>query len=139
MTTLTLGAGTVLYHGTNSDDFQEDCDNLHGPAWLSSSKEVARHFATRSGGWGGQPRIIAYRLAEDVTLPCITSGRQMDAFADDHDLDLTGVDAMRESVERAGLPGWIIPHNYRDGDDILLTHTDVLEYVETEPCIATSK
>lgn len=132
---ITIKAGTILYHGTDCDDFDEEFDRLTGPAWLSSSKEVARHFATRSGGWGGTKRLIAYKLTEDVRLPEITSSRQMQMFAEEHGICLLGVEEMRESVEQAGIPGWVIPNNYPDGDDILLVSTGALDYQETELCV----
>lgn len=131
---ITIKAGTILYHGTDCDDFAEEFDGLNGPAWLSSSKDVARHFATRSGGWGGQKRIIAYKLAADVRLPEITSPRQMQMFAEEHGICLLGVEEMRESVEEAGIPGWVIPNNYPNGDDILLVDTSILNFDSTEAC-----
>lgn len=130
----TIKAGTILYHGTDCDDFEEGVDDLEGPSWLSSSKDVARHFATRDGGWGGTKRIIAYELTEDVLLPEITSSSQLQTFAKEHDLCLLGVEEIRKSIEQAGIPGWIIPNNYPEGDDILLADTRVLRYQKTELC-----
>lgn len=130
---LTLKAGTMLFHGTDSDDFDEECDSLRGPAWVSSSFEVAARFASRSGGWGGVKRVVAYGLMEDVMLHQIGSARQMQEFAEEHGLDLCGVEEMRDSVEASGIPGWVIPNNYPDGDDILIVDTSVLDYVETRP------
>lgn len=131
MDRVTLKAGTLLYHGTDCDDFEEKADSLDGPAWLTSSRSVAERFASRSGGWGGQKRVLVYRLTEDVELPEILSSRGMQELADEHNLDLNGVEAMRESVANAQLPGWIIPNNYPDGDDILLVNSGSLDYVET--------
>jgi hypothetical protein len=128
-----LKAGTVVYHGTDCDDFDEAEDGLDGPAWVSSSKAVADWFLKNRAGWGGRKRIISYVLAEDLELYEITSSRAMQDLAAEFDLDLNGVEAIRESVERAGLPGWIIPNNYPNGDDILIVDTGVLEYQGSEP------
>lgn len=127
----TLKAGTILYHGTDCDEFDEAEDGLDGPAWLSDSKEVAEYFASRPGGWGGVPRVIEYRLAEDLALPEIHSQADMAALADEHNLSLVGVEDMRESVANSDLPGWIVPHNYPTGADILVSQTHLLDYVVT--------
>lgn len=132
MNKTTLRAGTKLYHGTDCDDFDESVESLSGPAWLSSSEMVAKHFATRSGGWGGVKRVIEYRLAEDIEVFNILGKSDMRELAEAHGIDLCGVEAMRESVEASGIPGWVIPYNYPNGDDILLAHPDcLLEYVRT--------
>lgn len=128
-----LPVGTVLYHGTDCDEFDETADYLSGPAWVTSSLTVARRFASRSGGWGGQKRIVQYVLSEVVELPEIFTPREMAAFVEEHSLDMCGVESMRDSVERAGLPGWILPYNYPDGDDILLVATHILDYQATLP------
>lgn len=132
---ITLKAGMQLFHGTDNDDFEEAEDRLNGPAWLSDSKAVAQYFATRSGGWGGTKRIITYTLAEDVKLHHIRSGREMLNFSEEHNIDTGGVEEMRESVEDAGIPGWVISSNYPEGDDILIVDTGVLDYVQTELCV----
>lgn len=127
-----IKAGTLLYHGTDCNDFDEASDPLNGPAWLSSSLAVATHFASRSGGWGGVKCVAVYRLTEDVELHHVTSARQMQALAEEHGLELCGVEEMRESVEASGIPGWVIPKNYPNGDDILIANTRALDYVRTE-------
>lgn len=132
MTTIT--AGTLLYHGTDCDDLDEENDPLQGPAWLSSSKDVADYFAKRHGGWGGKRRIITYRLFEDVRLYEILSQADMQMLADEFQISLCGVEEMRESVDDSGIPGWVIPNNYPSGDDILLSDVSVLEYVKSEFC-----
>ncbi|MBK3779900.1 hypothetical protein G3A43_06505 [Paraburkholderia aspalathi] len=135
MNMATLKAGTVLYHGTDCDDFEEEFEGLNGPAWLSSSFDVASYFASRQGGWGGAKRIITYRLTEDVTLYEITSERAKLALADEFDLDFSGVEGMRDSVEQAGIPGWVVPGNFEQGDDILLVDTSVLDFIQTVPFV----
>ncbi len=126
----TLVAGTLLYHGTDAD-FDEESEGLNGPAWLSSSRAVAEHFAKRTGGWGGEKRVIEYRLAEDVELHDIYSAQEMQEFADEHGISLLGAEDMRDTVENAGIPGWILPYNYPNGDDILIVNTAALEFVAT--------
>lgn len=126
-----LKAGTTLFHGTDNQDLEEYSSSLHPYAWVSTSRSVAEHFAKRSGGWGGPKRVIEYRLSEDLALHEITSAQQMRNFAEEHDIDLSGVEGMRESAEVSGIPGWIIPSNYPDGDDILIGETHLLDYVGT--------
>ena len=128
--TQTLPPGTLLYHGTACNDFDETQEQLYGPAWVSDSESVARVFAGRNGG-DGPPRVVVYRLVEPVVLPLITSSRDIEQLADVFGLSLAGVEEMRSSVEQANLPGWWIPSNYPDGADILLTSTGSLEYVGT--------
>ena len=130
--TVKLTAGMALYHGTDAE-FDEECESLLGPAWLSSSRSVAESFAKRSGGWGGEKRIIEYRLTSDVDLHDIHTSLEMQEFAERHGINLDGVEEMRESVEMAGIAGWVIPHNYPDGDDILIVDTDILEFVSSHP------
>ena len=129
---VTLKAGTILYHGTDNDDFDEAADGLDGPAWLSQGLQVAQRFAARNS-WGGQKRVIAYRLTEDVTLPAIYSREEMEELAEEHNIDLSGTEAIRDSFANSSLPGWVIPHNYPEGDDILLQFTNALEYQSSTP------
>lgn len=129
ISTDTLPAGTLLYHGTDNDNFSEAADQLEGPAWVSRSLEVAKRFATRSGGWGGTPRVVVYRTTDDLLLPVVTGLPELDELAEEFHLGLTGVEEMRESIQLSGLPGWWIPNNYPDGDDILLSQTHALEYM----------
>ena len=125
-----IKAGISLYHGTDAD-FDEECDGLQGPAWLSSSIDVAEYFAKRSGGWGAEKRVIEYRLIRDIDLPDIYSVREMQDFAEKHGICLAGVEDMKETVEASGIPGWVLPNNYPNGDDILIVDTGFLEYVST--------
>lgn len=129
MDTMTLPAGQVLYHGTSVLDFDETCESLQGPSWVTTSLAVASRFARRNGSC---PRVISYTLVEALELPVILSRQDMQDLADEHNIELSGVDAMRESVADAGLPGWVIPYNYPDGDDILIVDTDILAYQATK-------
>ncbi len=129
---MTLPAGTVLFHGTDNDDFNESDDTLDGPAWVSTSRSVAAYFANRSGGWGGVKRIVCYTLAEALSLPEITTRADMLELAEEHDLSLGGAEEIRDSIANSELPGWILPNNYPDGDDILIVDTSLLDFVSVE-------
>lgn len=128
-----LEKGTVLFHGTSVLDYEEAYEALNGPAWVSSSLSVAQHFAKRSkaGGEEGACRVVEFVLQEDVELPEIYGQREMQEFAEEHNLSLLGSEDIVDSVLAAGLPGWILPFNYPDGDDILLCDTSVLAFACT--------
>lgn len=127
----TIKAGTVLLHGTNSVDFDERYESLRGPSWLTNSRTVAEYFARRSVEEGATPRILSFRVTEDLELHEIRSPRAMQDFAEEHGISLTGVEDMRDTVETSGIPGWVIPNNYPDGDDILIADAGSLEHFET--------
>lgn len=129
--TTTLNAGTLLFHGTSAEDFDEETDVLDGPAWVSTSESVAKYFARRNKS--GFARVVTYRLGVDVSLPEIQSSREMQHFSQEYDLSLDSVEDMRDSILSAGLPGWVIPNNYPDGDDIVLTDTSPLLFVNSTP------
>lgn len=126
----TLKAGTTLYHGTDNHNFEEDSSSLDAYSWVSTSRTVAEWFATRES-WGGPKRVIEYRLSEDLSLPEITSSREMQLFAEEHSIDLGSTEDIRDSARAAGISGWIIPSNYQDGDDIFIAGAHMLEYVGT--------
>lgn len=129
----TLKAGTVLYHGTDSDAFQERVDALDGPSWLSSARSVASHFALNRSGSGGLKRVISYRLARDVELCKIMSARGLQALAQEHGFSAGSSESIRDGIAASGLPGWVIPDNYPDGDDILICDPGpLLEHMQTE-------
>jgi len=126
-----LKTGTILYHGTDNSDFDEESSNPNPYSWFSTSRAVAERFAKRSGGWGGQKRVIEYCFIGQVELHEITSAGQMRDFAEKYNIDLSSTEDMRNSAEEAGIDGWIIPSNYPDGDDILLGETGLLDYLGT--------
>jgi len=126
-----LHKGTILYHGTGGADEEGD-DYFHptdirGPAWFSNRPEVAEWFARRS--YGEDARVLTYRLSDMLILPIITTERAFKAFCVEFDIDTGSAEEMRESVERAGLPGWFTSNNYKPGDDILIVNTSILEPV----------
>lgn len=49
--TMTIDAGTVLYHGT---DAEFDDHRIEGPCWFSRSRAVAERFARQDG------RVISF-------------------------------------------------------------------------------
>ena len=117
-----IPVGTMLFHGTDDDDFHPS--EISGPAWLSTDNDVAEKFA------GG--RLLAYRLKADLKLPLITSADEMDDFAEKFNIDRMSSEDVRDSAEKAGIPGWIIPDNYEPGDDILICDLSVLEPVTSD-------
>lgn len=121
-TTTTLPIGHILYHGTNEIFDDED---LIFPAWFSSSREVASHFA-RSG------RIYSYEVEAPITIPTISDRNEMKVFCEMFDIDRSSVEDIRDSMSKARLPGWIIPNNYQNGDDILLIHPHNLRLMRIE-------
>ena len=117
-----LPAGLILFHGTSA---RFDHADIEGPAWFTTSKDVAEHFAERRRqGNGGKVRIMKFRLAVDLLLPRIENAREMNRFAELFQIDTMGTEDMQDSMRRAHLPGWIIPDNYETGDDIMIAFPD---------------
>jgi len=94
-----------------------------------------RAFCEARRSLGGSKRVVTYKVATDIQLPVISSARAMQAFAEEHGIRLTGVEDMRDTADQSGIPGWIIPNNYPEGDDILLVDTSALDYVTSEPAV----
>lgn len=117
-----IPAGTMLFHGTDDDDFHPS--EISGPAWFSTDNDVAEKFA------GG--RLLAYRLKADLKLPLITTGEEMEAFAEKFGIDRSSSEDVRDTAKRAGIPGWIIPDNYEPGDDILICDMSNLEAITSD-------
>lgn len=134
MRTTLLPAGLILYHGTDNDDFDPSEDNLEGPAWLTSSFEVAKKFASRTR-CGGRSRVFQYVLGDGLEVPDIRSSADMAKLAAKYNLDLSGTEEIRDSVADSGLSGWVIPQNYPDGDDILIVNTHVLDFIGEMPVV----
>lgn len=127
----TLAAGTVLYHGTSSSDFDEQEDGLDGPAWLSDSAVVAERFALRNQSEGCRPRVLSFVLEEDVELHLIQSAADLSMMSEEHGISFDGVEEMRDTVIDSGIPGWVIPNNYPEGADILMANTGALRHEST--------
>ena len=121
----TLPIGTILHHGTDAEFDPED-DELIAPAWFSTSLSVATHFA--KGG-----RIYLYEVTAPIRLPVIKSRSDRARFFELFNIDDGGAEDIADSMAQSGLPGWIIPANYRDGDDIMLVRLDSIERKGVQP------
>ncbi len=122
-TCVRLPVGTLLYHGTGWPFEPQDIEKA---SWFSRSASVARRFAERSDG--PAPRILAYRTDRELRLPRIGGTADFDTFCDEHAIRPYSAEDMSDGVRRAGLPGWVIPDNYPDGDDILVVDTTTLSF-----------
>lgn len=120
--TKTLPAGTLLFHGTDDEDFHPS--EIRGPAWFSTDHDVAGTFAHN--------RLLAYRLKSDLTLPMISNDADMEEFAERFNIDRSSSEDVRDSAKRSGISGWIIPDNYEPGDDILIVDLSVLEAITSD-------
>lgn len=130
----TLQAGTTLYHGTA---YAFDGD-LNFPAWFSTSRKVATWFARRNEGGSlegeEKPVIHIYRVTAPYELAVLNDARDIQGFRDMYQIDDGGSpNELAEGVCNAGFEGWIIPDNYRPGDDIMICNGRKIEYVETVP------
>lgn len=129
-----LKAGTVLFHGTSSPDFDERNEDLSPPFWVSNEKSVAEYFVKWNEFEDAQPRIITYRLNRDLRLAALDK-RAMDEIEADYDIEYAGRDDAEEYADflkRHGFEGWCISGNYGSGDDIMLSRSDCLDYISTE-------
>lgn len=129
-----LPAGTTVYHGTGSVDFNERVEFLDTPYWVSDSQSVAEWFAERNGGAedGYRPRVIEYKTTEDLKLLLIHGRETFDAIEEQYGISMEDPDEMADAVCRMGYEGWTIPDNYADGADIVICHW-ALSYVDTTP------
>lgn len=126
----TLQAGTTLYHGS-SNEWDEGSD-LAFPAWFSTNKNVANWFANRNGE--GNPTIRTYRTTAPIELAEFVDSRDIQGFRDMYQIEDGGdPNALAEGVCNAGFNGWIIPNNYRPGDDIMICDGSHIQYVEIAP------
>jgi hypothetical protein len=116
--TYLIPKGTILYHGT-AEDFP--AMDIQTPAWFSTSRSVAENFQGWHGGEEGNFRILEYQVTKPIRLPRIDGGDDLERLEDMFGLrSQYGTEEILDSLPESGLPGWIIPHNYPDGDDILL-------------------
>lgn len=124
-----LRKGTLLYHGTSAKEiFEEGGFAPNGPAWFSTSKDVAEHFI----GWhkGPCPRVLVYRVMRNIPkLPTILSKDDMDALLWGK-AAISSEDMADFVCNFRNFTGWYIPYNYPQSDDIMLCSTDALEFVE---------
>lgn len=126
-------AGETLYHGTASEEeFEHDSDAPDGPAWFSDSASVARRFSRWHYRPGSSPRVLLYRVTQDPELFVWEYEAQMDELLGENWRDMA-VPELADAICDAGYDGWIIPHNYPDGADIMLCEpSDFLSFQSTE-------
>lgn len=124
---IVLKKGEILFHGTDAD-FEPD--DIRDAAWFTRSRSVAEHFGSRFG-WGDGARVHSYMLVEDLELPDFHSKAEFDEFLESHGIEGFSPEELSDGILDRCLPGWVIPNNYPNGDDILINNTDILSYVET--------
>jgi len=128
--TYLISKGTILYHGTTEDFPAMD---IQTPAWFSTSESVAEYFKAWHGGEEGEQRILKFQVTKPIRLPRIDGSEDLERLADMFNFPspLSGHDYVEDLAQV--LPGWIIPHNYPDGDDILLvSDRDIIPINEPE-------
>ena len=123
--------GTLLYHGTAQEFPGMD---LSTPAWFSTSRSVAEHFQDWHAGEEAKRRLLIFKAIRPIRLPRIDGREDLERLEDMFGIQTSyGTEDTVDSLPQSGLPGWIIPHNYPDGDDILLASGDSIEFVGEEP------
>lgn len=125
--TVTLPAGTVLWHGTAQEW------GFRMPGWrsfFSRHRGVARHFARLHAGWTGKVfpgRVQKYVVTRDLTLPVIRNHgtdevwtkQEWSEFRRHLGFPEDGA-ALRDTL-CAYYEGWLVEDNYGPGaDDIFL-------------------
>jgi len=126
---LTLKCGTKLYHGTSLDF---DPAGISAGSWFSTSQSVAEYFAKRFPlGDEEAYRLHEYELTEDVDLPDFYDRQSFEAYLEEQGIEAFCSEELVEGILSAGLPGWVIPNNYPDGDDIMLGTISALQFVRT--------
>jgi hypothetical protein len=125
----TIQEGTVLYHGTT---LEYEPDAITAGSWFSSSQSVASFFAKRMDG-EIEPIIHAYRVMKAIEVPDFYTKSEFQNYLDENGIEAIGSEELADGVCARGLPGWILPKNYPDGDDIFLNDTSVLQFVESLP------
>ena len=136
-----IARGTLLYHGTSAEEeFEPDAPD--GPAWFSTSMEVARRFV----GWNngeGLKRVLVYRASCRIQkVALLRSSEDMSRFLarleghdDPDEVQADGTEEMRDLLGgQSAYAGWRIPDNYGFGkDDVLLVDpAECLEFVRVD-------
>ena len=125
MATITVPAGTVLFHGT---DAHERFLVPRGPAWFAGDWGTAARWA----GWGSKARadrrVLRVALLRPVVLRDTVRERAWRKFClelcGDPDACIWGV--AKEAVKR-GLGGWY------GGNEVLLADTGLLRHLGQTP------
>jgi GNAT superfamily N-acetyltransferase len=129
--TVLLKKGTILYHGT-AEAFP--ASQLETPAWFSTSRSVAEHFQSWHGGDEGKFRLLEFKVIKPIRLPRIDGKEDLDRLEEMFGLESSyGVEQILDTLPQSGLQGWIIPHNYPDGDDIMLADSYSIAFVKETP------
>lgn len=133
--TYKIPAGTKLYHGTSDPDFDPRTDQVSGPFWVSDAESVARDFGTGYSSEDNEhSRVFEFTARDEIYLWHIQDRSDFDEFEERTGYEMGGSsDEMADAVCQA-LPveGWIIPHNYANGADIMLCNPDsVLQLTDT--------
>lgn len=129
MQTFTLEEGTTVFHGTSQTGFEE----LSDPSWVSTSVEVAHVFKRRHRG--PRERVLVFQTVRPLKLLMIEDEEDyveaiLESGADPVNDEMSEIAEAFAWHYRGKYDGWIIPHNYPEGDDILLSDpAGDLEYV----------
>ena len=128
--TQVLPRGTVLYHGTSQ---RFDPSGIEMPAWFSTSESVAEHFQDWHGG-EESGKVLRYKVICPIRLPRIDGKEEMEKFCEmiGVNMEAYGSEDIVDAMRNSSMPGWIIPDNYPDGDDILLASRECLEALDEE-------
>ena len=96
---------------------------------------MAEHFEA----WHGEENnhTLEYEVIKPIRLPRLDSREDLDALGEKFQLESLmnggGAEEMAYDMQSSVLPGWIIPNNYPDGDDIMLVSGDFIQPVDKEP------
>ncbi len=130
-----LYAGTTLYHGTSSEDFDETEESLEPPTWFSEGPKAASWFASGYQG-GDKPRLLTFKVTDPYRLLLIQNRQTISDLEEYYGVEISDTTQMAEDIcSRFNVSGWIIPRNYPDGSDILLCNLAGIEYIKTGPIV----
>lgn len=119
--TQTLPVGTLLYHGTDSKQWNPKTTQIESPAWFSQSRSVAEEFST----WHddsfnkAKPIVAEYHTTRPIELVVINNSADLERLREKYGIEEETPREMAEELSRH-IEGWIIPNNYIDGDDIMV-------------------
>jgi len=74
---------------------------------------------------------VAYRLIRRVRVIVISSREECEVLASRLRCSVEA-DALAQAVIAAGFEGWIIPHNFPEGSDIMIGIADALDPIACE-------
>lgn len=127
-----IEVGTELYHGTQSP---EEFDIPNGPAWFSESQYVAEDFV-KWNEWPDEkmrPRILTFNVIAPIELVSFDGEDAIEQFKEHHGVESGGIRDLADAVCEAGFNGWIVPHNYPSGADIMVCEPEgYVEFIDEE-------